>query len=341
MIECFIGEDNPQGNHRESPSAHYLAGIASFPGDTQLTDTIASTPNTRDESGKERPPTVLLINAGLLHHVGPYRLYTQLARNLADLGFTCLRFDLTGLGDSSYPSNDSEHQHQAQRDISSAMDFMQREYHSRKFILCGLCSGADDAMIKAQHDPRVSAIALLDGLAFRTPGFYLHHWLVHYPSRLVSAQKWRVIGSRYKCILRAKLDSTGLTGNRHPAAANETDTGASLIPDERQLPDRKDFTNTLEILAKKGVATLFLYTGGVSHYFNHYRQFGAMCGKQSSQKLFTFHYLPQADHLLLQPQHREKVLDLVCHWAQSLPLEDSRNCGDPSTSDNPGAQQAA
>ena len=43
-------------------------------------------------------PCFVLLNAGLVHRVGPGRTSVQLARRLADLGFASLRFDHTGKG---------------------------------------------------------------------------------------------------------------------------------------------------------------------------------------------------------------------------------------------------
>ncbi len=42
----------------------------------------------------------VLLNAGVIHHVGPNRINVKLARRLADSGFTVMRFDLSGIGDS-------------------------------------------------------------------------------------------------------------------------------------------------------------------------------------------------------------------------------------------------
>ena len=47
-----------------------------------------------------RGPAILFLNAGVLHHVGPFGWYVSLARRLAELGFLSLRFDLSGIGDS-------------------------------------------------------------------------------------------------------------------------------------------------------------------------------------------------------------------------------------------------
>ena len=45
-------------------------------------------------------PGVILLNSGLVHRVGPNRVYVKLARRLAGLGLTVLRFDYSGVGDS-------------------------------------------------------------------------------------------------------------------------------------------------------------------------------------------------------------------------------------------------
>ena len=47
-------------------------------------------------------PAVILLNAGLVHRVGPGRLYVRLSRRLAAHGFVVVRFDLSGIGDSPF-----------------------------------------------------------------------------------------------------------------------------------------------------------------------------------------------------------------------------------------------
>ena len=43
-------------------------------------------------------PAVVILNSGVIHRVGPNRIYVALARDLAALGFPVLRFDLSGIG---------------------------------------------------------------------------------------------------------------------------------------------------------------------------------------------------------------------------------------------------
>src|SRR5688572_9512999 len=45
-------------------------------------------------------PAVIVLNAGVLHRVGPHRLHVSLTRRLAVQGFASVRLDLGGIGDS-------------------------------------------------------------------------------------------------------------------------------------------------------------------------------------------------------------------------------------------------
>lgn len=98
----------------------------------------------RRDTSKDRP-LVILFNAGAVHHVGPNRVYVELARELAANGVPCLRMDLETLGDSvlddawreNYP-----YPRTAMRDLANVFEFAQRELGYPRVIAAGLCSGA-------------------------------------------------------------------------------------------------------------------------------------------------------------------------------------------------------
>ena len=46
-------------------------------------------------------PVALILNAGIVHNIGPFRLHVDIARLLAAAGFSSFRIDLSGLGDSA------------------------------------------------------------------------------------------------------------------------------------------------------------------------------------------------------------------------------------------------
>jgi hypothetical protein len=131
---------------------------------------IATIPE--DAASTAKRPAVLFLNSGLLHRVGPYRLYVDLSRILAAAGFFSMRFDLSGIGDSQFTHDVLSYKEKVKDDVQSAMNFVQQKYNCEKFILIGLCSGAVNSHLVASVDNRVVGVVLMDGFAFPTPGFY-------------------------------------------------------------------------------------------------------------------------------------------------------------------------
>lgn len=101
----------------------------------------------RNEPAGDKP-AIVMLNSGSVHHVGPNRLYVLLSRALGARGYTCLRMDTEGLGDSvgaGGPRENHPYQPTALADTSSALTYLRSQFHCRRFILIGLCSGAHTA----------------------------------------------------------------------------------------------------------------------------------------------------------------------------------------------------
>jgi alpha-beta hydrolase superfamily lysophospholipase len=101
------------------------------------------------DSGERRHrPTIILLNAGLIDHVGPGRWWVSLSRSWAEAGFRVLRFDLSGIGDSpmgpgqhgaiSYPPDAIDDVLQVLQDVSPN--------DPSNVVLVGLCSGGYHAV---------------------------------------------------------------------------------------------------------------------------------------------------------------------------------------------------
>ncbi|MGI9265424.1 MAG: alpha/beta hydrolase, partial [Gammaproteobacteria bacterium] len=100
-------------------------------------------------------PTVVLLNAGLLHHVGQNRLNVTLARCLSGLGYPTFRFDFSGQGDSHVQTGSAAVGDRCVNEVGEALDFLQRTRDTKSFVLIGLCTGADNAHRSAVADERV------------------------------------------------------------------------------------------------------------------------------------------------------------------------------------------
>jgi alpha-beta hydrolase superfamily lysophospholipase len=112
--------------------------------------------STEAGAGKADLPWLLMLNAGAAYRVGPGRLYVQLARHLATLGYPCLRMDISGIGDSVVDGTQAENDTYAAtafRDVALACDYLQSIDPGRSIVLMGLCSGAYAAFQSAAQLP--------------------------------------------------------------------------------------------------------------------------------------------------------------------------------------------
>lgn len=107
---------------------------------------------------------VIFFNAGLVHRVGPGRLYVELARQLAARGWTCLRFDHAGIGDSPARGDQLPAEKAAVFEAIEAMDALTRHTGCTRFVLAGMCAGTPTAFRAAVIDRRVEALVLLNSV---------------------------------------------------------------------------------------------------------------------------------------------------------------------------------
>jgi pimeloyl-ACP methyl ester carboxylesterase len=114
-------------------------------------------------------PAVLLLSPGVKMRVGPGRLYLPLTDMLTAEGFTVLRFDFYGLGDSEGELAekllpDVYNHIEVGRyvdDTLSAIDWLRDVHGFQRFVLGGLCGAAITAVLAAQRDPRVEGLLSL------------------------------------------------------------------------------------------------------------------------------------------------------------------------------------
>ncbi len=112
---------------------------------------------------------VIMLNTGATSHIGPNRMYVELARRWAARGYVVLRLDLAGLGDSDtrpghvtnevYPPG-------ALYDIGVSIEFMRRRCGVRNLTLMGLCAGAYHGLRSAISGLPVNTVLLVNPLTF-------------------------------------------------------------------------------------------------------------------------------------------------------------------------------
>ena len=238
-------------------------------------------------------PAVVFINSGLIHRVGPNRLYVTLARRLADLGFPCLRFDVSGIGDSMIPRGDLPASERVQRDIGLAMDVVDETLGCDRFVLMGLCAGAFSAHAGAVSDERVAGCVLLDGYVYPTLGYYLRH----YGPRVARIGPWIRFLKR---VMSPKLKLPGRPENQAP-----------LSP---EMPPRHVFARELAALVERQTQLLFVFTGGEPQPVNYARQLHDCVPGVDLDTHATVRLFPEADHTFTFLSHRSQLIKLVADW---------------------------
>jgi pimeloyl-ACP methyl ester carboxylesterase len=128
---------------------------------------------TEPEGGPVRSlPTALFFDAGRINHVGPGRIWVEMARKLGREGFRSLRFDLGGIGDSpTRPGRTDlvEYPSEAVTDIGEVRRSISVDDETN-FVLIGVCSGGYHAIESALAMPVRAICAINPVLAFYSPG---------------------------------------------------------------------------------------------------------------------------------------------------------------------------
>jgi pimeloyl-ACP methyl ester carboxylesterase len=121
-------------------------------------------------------PAVVILNTGIIHRVGHHRMYVSLSRALAMAGHTVLRFDFSGVGDSTRSAEGLPLLESCLAEIGEAVDWLESTRNdSLRVILVGLCSGADHALLYGHSDPRIVGLILMDPSVPPTPRYLMHY----------------------------------------------------------------------------------------------------------------------------------------------------------------------
>lgn len=251
--------------------------------------------------GARPDPGVVLLNAGLLHHVGPQRMNVEIARRLsARHGASSLRFDVTGVGDSPARADGLPFRESSIVETRQAMDTLARETGASGFVLVGLCSGADQAFQVALADERVVGCVLIDPYPYETPRFRRERWLR--PAR--QRRTWvRVVRGEYKIGLRVLRVLAGEVEER-------VDPGLAV----RDIPPRDVAETGFRTLLERGVAVHVVFTAGQLGTYNHAAQFWDMYPSLREGGGLSYRYFAPADHTLSVRAVRELLLADVASW---------------------------
>jgi pimeloyl-ACP methyl ester carboxylesterase len=263
-----------------------LVGILSDPQDTQ---------------SSENRPAVLILNSGLLHRVGPNRLYVKIARTLASMGFLVFRFDLSGIGDSQTRTDNTAFEESSISETQEAMDFLTSARNVQKFVLTGICSGAHIAFNVACLDARVVGIIPIDFYA--TPS--RRYFIQEYKRRVFSFRRWWNLLSGRSNIWTILIKKR--TVFRSAQYSGPSDEGAGRETHERTLAG-------FQTLVQRNASVLLIYSGGSPGYYNYRMLFEKELSKFSCDGKFQIMHFETSDHEFTLLYHQKLLIETISEW---------------------------
>lgn len=286
-----------------------------FPCEGEQLVGVLSVPATAPDTG------VLLITGGPQYRVGSHRQFTQIAWHLAENGVAAMRFDTTGMGDSSGAERRSFVV--VHPDVGAALNVMFERFPTmRSVALWGLCGGATAALLYCHvtRDPRVGGMVLVNPW-IRTEATQARTRVKHYYlQRLLQREFWgklvrgRIGLSSLSELFRAVRLSARAASASGPASAvageariqvTEADLGHYMARSWSDFAGR-----ILLILSERDyTAKEFLETAKLHAIWQ------ANLTKPNVQRV----ELADADHTFAQPQAHAAVELATLEFARTLP----------------------
>jgi hypothetical protein len=271
-----------------------------FGSEGQLVGIVSHPPR----AGAPDRPAVILLNAGVLHRVGPHRLHVLLARQIAAGGNPGLRLDLGGIGDSVASSDATSFRDSAVADTREAMTGMTAATGAERFILFGVCAGADNSIATALVDDRVAGIILVDPHTYPTRRSQLRDLRSRVAKRgsLRATARWaaRVALRRARAALARRRDGA------RPAEG-------------REAPPVETFRAQLTEILDRGTRVLAIYSGihgaGYNEADQLFEVFPELRGRMDHV------YFPDANHTFTERETQAALIAAVTRWlAQRFPV---------------------
>jgi alpha/beta superfamily hydrolase len=280
-------------------------------------------------------PAVVLLSPGVKMRVGPGRLYVPLTEMLNDQGYTVLRFDFFGLGDSAGDLQETMladvYNHievgRYVDDTLSALKWLRQTQNKSRFILGGLCGGAITALMAAERDPTVDELLSL-GMTVTlasnaaTPAKYLTRVQLDsrrqgYYRRLLQPKSWLrllTFQSEYGVIWRS-LKRLVVKDKPAPSAV-----APNAAPLEQRGNANPLFPTAYFAFLKRGGQALMLFSEKDRLQSEYEEKFSIPFAEQLRlhQSQIHQHVIPNANHVMTLHEWQREMIEVSKQWLAKL-----------------------
>lgn len=256
---------------------------------------------------------VILLNSGVVHRVGPGRIYVKMARALAENGFTVLRFDFSGIGDSAVRHDNLQFEKSAINEAQSAMDYLEATRGIQHCILLGGCSGAAVALHTACCDQRVAGALLINFpvavVEDEQPNAEtMNRSAAHYywNFALLDLKSWRKLltgKSNYRRLFQSVL----FLVSRHLG-----------FHTKKAAPELSQFQANLRRVTDRGIQITFLSSQGDPALEDLREAGGHELRQLSAHGKTAVQTIPGADHTFSSLQDQQRLLEVILKQAMAI-----------------------
>jgi hypothetical protein len=269
---------------------------------------VVTEPN--PELRNDRLPTIILLNAGLLHRIGPNRLYVKIARRMASVGFVVLRFDFSGIGDSRARDDGLPFERSTISETKDTMQYLSSVSHIETFILLGVCSGANVAFKAACCDPRVVGIIGINGSYYDSVTLERLDQQIKNSLRGRYYRKHLLDYKRWWRVITGKSDLSGIVKFFLTKIRRSGDR-------KEKVPDEADSLIEWNSLAERGVEMLLVNSEG-SVAIDTFRLLLAkrLGGLEASGQL-QIETIEQTDHVFTLLWSQNTLVNMLSQWIRN------------------------
>jgi len=254
---------------------------------------------------------VLIVVGGPQYRVGSHRQFVLLARRLAAAGYSSLRFDYRGMGDSSGAMRDFQ---ATASDLATAVQaYLAAAPHVRRIVLLGLCDAASAALMHGAQLPQVAGMVLLNPWV-RSEATLARVQVKHYyGARLADGAFWRKLRGGEVDVGRA------VAGFCRRLGASLAPAGATGPADfrRRMAQGLRDFRGpVLLMLSGKDLTA--------QEFCEYASRNGAWRKAMKHAQLRCFES-PDADHTFSRAAWREAMLCALLDWLHTHYAADTQS----------------
>lgn len=266
-----------------------------------------------DATAPTRDIAVVITNAGIIHRVGANRLHVRLARSLAARGYSCLRYDLPGIGDSERIGTGSHSELENVTATRAALDALEQAGVARRFIMVGLCSGADHSFRVACGDTRVAGAVLIDPTVMFSTRRHDAHRVLRTVRRAIRPRFWaRALTGKSQVGDAAR---SGPDGPRPPRSLQPT----------RHLEAWSQSHAAFKSLQDREVRLCMVITRHSGEIYSYRRQiFDVFPDLADLERFITVRLRPQADHTFGAEADRNFLEAAIIDWLSASFVQSAR-----------------